>query len=697
MMQPWHPLLCCVVVLGSVDGQQWSYRPRKSPPQFRRPIQRASISPAIFTVDRKTSPQTMSASDLVEIVVKVSPDAINNERDSWATSTGEETENVEYQGMPNHQEHLNKSKNKPTIRSTRDPQLVEFQDLQRIMNALDFTLIDVRPKREFLETPSIPGAVNLPVQDIEYDLFLPPKTFEEKHNFTMPRRDESWKLIVFGETLGDGTKALDTFTRLGYSYVRLYAGLSDWQGQATERESEHDNQIQSGDIDESRPANLTEQHGTEEQVSDEPETRSQDLPATSTPATSPPAPPNASDMETEEEEDTIGFSITPPLMEMSGVEFLELNMTMIPIQSSMGVEIVLVAKDVPSMTDAVKRLRNAGFENLFVATQYEPPSKRSLPEEVGKSQNLQKTPEEMDSFTAAKNFLKQEGQKRRDVQKDLDLFNSLRERLAKGDIRFFEIRDTTSVRRHGKIPGSVVVSIFDLPKVLQLPDSQFKAQFGFSKPAEDGSNIAVSCDALELGTAAMRRLVQLGYEKATLFPGCFKRWKEYGGPVEFIGPSRITPTELARLMVQKEVVVLDVGDSKLANRSPFPNSINIPMSSLRSAFQMSKTDFALRFGRPKLQPFGPEKIVVTSSSKQMVHDAAEVLMNMGFRDINLAWTVNSTPLLQQRLRYQLRKDPTVYFKKELVRLHLMDCFGVRSPRSQDREEKERRQNNLLRS
>ncbi|XP_041844558.1 thiosulfate sulfurtransferase/rhodanese-like domain-containing protein 3 isoform X2 [Melanotaenia boesemani] len=104
---------------------------------------------------------------------------------------------------------------------------VTYEQLKQVLADRKAVVIDVREPWELREYGFIPGAVNVPLGQVNTALQLDPEEFREKFGGEMPRQTDN---IVFTCLAGIRSKtALDTATSLGYKVVQHYpGGWQDW-------------------------------------------------------------------------------------------------------------------------------------------------------------------------------------------------------------------------------------------------------------------------------------------------------------------------------------------------------------------------------------------------------------------------------------------------------------------------------------
>ncbi|KAK9975339.1 hypothetical protein ABG768_023391 [Culter alburnus] len=105
--------------------------------------------------------------------------------------------------------------------------IVTYEQLKDMMSAGSVQLFDVREPDE-LEAGFIPGAINIPLGDVEQALRLSPDQFRERYGVTKPHRDDS-DFVLYCQRGIRSLTALETARALGYTRARHYAGgFNEW-------------------------------------------------------------------------------------------------------------------------------------------------------------------------------------------------------------------------------------------------------------------------------------------------------------------------------------------------------------------------------------------------------------------------------------------------------------------------------------
>ncbi|KAF0303971.1 Rhodanese domain-containing protein [Amphibalanus amphitrite] len=116
-------------------------------------------------------------------------------------------------------------------------------------------------------------------------------------------------------------------------------------------------------------------------------------------------------------------------------------------------------------------------------------------------------------------------------------FGELSSRLASGgQLLLLDVRRRDELEQTGCIPRSLNVPLQELDAALALPDDQFRAQYGFPKPAPK-DELWVSCRSGRRVRLAVPVLDRHGYNNVKLYLGSFLDWQANGGAVEpFVAP-----------------------------------------------------------------------------------------------------------------------------------------------------------------
>ncbi|CAI2737426.1 unnamed protein product [Dicrocoelium dendriticum] len=105
---------------------------------------------------------------------------------------------------------------------------IDIRKLKEMMNSKDIILIDVREPTELEETGEIPGAVNIPLGDIEDAFLMEPDAFESQYGIPKPKTGA--KNIVF--TCRSGARSLRAVrivNEMGYKgALNFKGGFLEW-------------------------------------------------------------------------------------------------------------------------------------------------------------------------------------------------------------------------------------------------------------------------------------------------------------------------------------------------------------------------------------------------------------------------------------------------------------------------------------
>lgn len=116
----------------------------------------------------------------------------------------------------------------PPTRCGHPDEVVTVPQLKSMMARMKVQLFDVREPSEY-QAGTIPGAVNLPLGDLELSLKLPSETFEQRFGVNAPGKEDD--NIVFSCRSGVRSgQALGIARLLGFSKARhLEGGYKAWE------------------------------------------------------------------------------------------------------------------------------------------------------------------------------------------------------------------------------------------------------------------------------------------------------------------------------------------------------------------------------------------------------------------------------------------------------------------------------------
>ncbi|XP_015989526.1 thiosulfate:glutathione sulfurtransferase [Rousettus aegyptiacus] len=104
---------------------------------------------------------------------------------------------------------------------------VSLPELRSLLAAGRARLIDVRSREEVAEG-TIPGALNIPMSELESALRMEPAAFRAAYSAEKPKLEEE-NLIFFCQTGKRGSQAMQLARSLGYRGARNYAGAyKEW-------------------------------------------------------------------------------------------------------------------------------------------------------------------------------------------------------------------------------------------------------------------------------------------------------------------------------------------------------------------------------------------------------------------------------------------------------------------------------------
>jgi len=105
--------------------------------------------------------------------------------------------------------------------------MVDFASVGAAVSAGQPLIVDVRTADEFA-AGRIPGAVNIPLSEVEFAFSLPEKKFVESFGVSKP--DVAAKIITSCKVGGRATKMRDKMEQMGYTGVQAYQGsFSEWE------------------------------------------------------------------------------------------------------------------------------------------------------------------------------------------------------------------------------------------------------------------------------------------------------------------------------------------------------------------------------------------------------------------------------------------------------------------------------------
>lgn len=115
---------------------------------------------------------------------------------------------------------------------------VDTDELVELLADGDIQLFDVREPEELVETGHIPGAVNLPLGEVDTALGMFPEAFQQKYGVPKPSKEDD--NIVFQCRSGvRSLSAMETAHALGYKKARHYVrGWLGWEEHLGESELE---------------------------------------------------------------------------------------------------------------------------------------------------------------------------------------------------------------------------------------------------------------------------------------------------------------------------------------------------------------------------------------------------------------------------------------------------------------------------
>ena len=104
--------------------------------------------------------------------------------------------------------------------------IVDFACVGAAVSAGKPLIVDVRTEDEFA-AGRIPGAVNIPLSEVEFAFSLPEKKFMDSHGISKPGTGDL--IITSCKVGGRAAKMRDKLGQMGYTNVQAYPGsFSDW-------------------------------------------------------------------------------------------------------------------------------------------------------------------------------------------------------------------------------------------------------------------------------------------------------------------------------------------------------------------------------------------------------------------------------------------------------------------------------------
>lgn len=113
---------------------------------------------------------------------------------------------------------------------------VDFKSVGAAVSAGQPLIVDVRTEDEFA-AGRIPGAVNIPLSEVEYAFSLPEKKFVEAFGINKPGMADL--IITSCKVGGRAAKMRDKLHTMGYTGVQAYGGsFTEWAARGGEVERE---------------------------------------------------------------------------------------------------------------------------------------------------------------------------------------------------------------------------------------------------------------------------------------------------------------------------------------------------------------------------------------------------------------------------------------------------------------------------
>jgi len=107
--------------------------------------------------------------------------------------------------------------------------VVSYDEVVEATTNPDIILLDVRSAAELREKGSLPGSVNVPLNEIHRAFLLPSAEFEKQYGFAKPRPPGSNVIITGGRSSRRGEEAIRRLRALRYTALKHYEGsFGDW-------------------------------------------------------------------------------------------------------------------------------------------------------------------------------------------------------------------------------------------------------------------------------------------------------------------------------------------------------------------------------------------------------------------------------------------------------------------------------------
>jgi len=105
--------------------------------------------------------------------------------------------------------------------------IVDFASVGAAVAAGQPLIVDVRTEDEFA-AGRIPGAINIPLSEVEFAFSLPEKKFRESFSIQKPGLGDMF--ITSCKVGGRAAKMSEKLATMGYTRVMVYGGsFSDWE------------------------------------------------------------------------------------------------------------------------------------------------------------------------------------------------------------------------------------------------------------------------------------------------------------------------------------------------------------------------------------------------------------------------------------------------------------------------------------
>eukprot|EP00058_Branchiostoma_floridae_P015251 XP_002600739.1 hypothetical protein BRAFLDRAFT_83482 [Branchiostoma floridae] len=108
-------------------------------------------------------------------------------------------------------------------------------------------------------------------------------------------------------------------------------------------------------------------------------------------------------------------------------------------------------------------------------------------------------------------------------------FSELKQGLASGELQVIDVRRPEELQADGRMVGSTNIPLDELEAALQLPEEEFRDQYGIRKPRKEDTNIVLTCRSGRRTKLALPIAQRLGYTRAKIYAGGIIEWKKNHG------------------------------------------------------------------------------------------------------------------------------------------------------------------------